>query len=57
MEFNKKNIIILDENSLYEYQKELLNIAKDVISVFDKNNIEYSLSGGSILGADRKSVV
>ena len=53
MEFNKKNIIILDENSLYEYQKELLNIAKDVISVFDKNNIEYSLSGGSILGAVR----
>lgn len=51
--FTKEDIIILDEKSLHKYQAELLKIAEDVVAVFDRNNIEYSLSGGSILGAIR----
>lgn len=53
MRFKKEDIVILDENSLRNYQVELLNIAKDVITVMDKYHIGYSLSGGSILGAIR----
>lgn len=53
MEYKKENIIILDENSLHDYQVELLNIAKEVVNVMDKHSIKYSLSGGSILGAIR----
>lgn len=53
MRFKKDDIVILDENSLRNYQVELLNIAKDVVAVMDKYQISYSLSGGSILGAIR----
>jgi lipopolysaccharide cholinephosphotransferase len=53
MKFKKEDIVILDENTLCDYQAELLNIAKDVIAVMDKHHINYSLSGGSILGAIR----
>ena len=51
--YRKEDIIILDENSLRDYQAELLKITEDVVAVFEKNNLEYSLSGGSILGAIR----
>lgn len=53
MKFKKEDIVILNENSLHDYQAELLNIAKDMVAIFDKYNIRYSLSGGSILGAIR----
>lgn len=53
MKYKKEDIVILDESSLHGYQMELLGIAKDVVEVFDKYAINYSLSGGSILGAIR----
>lgn len=53
MKYKKEDIVILDENSLRDYQAELLNIARDVITVMDNYHIGYSLSGGSILGAVR----
>ena len=53
MKLKKEDIVVLDDDRLREYQMQLLNIAKDVIEVFDANGIEYSLSGGSILGAIR----
>lgn len=53
MKYRKEDVVVLDENRLQEYQAELLSVAKDVISVMDKYNLQYSLSGGSILGAIR----
>lgn len=53
MKYRKEDIVILDESSLRDYQAELLKITKDVVAVFEKFNLEYSLSGGSILGAIR----
>ncbi len=53
MEFTKESIIVLDEHNLRKYQLAILEIAKDVISVMEKYNLKYSLSGGSILGAVR----
>lgn len=53
MRYRKEDIVVLDENKLREYQTEILSIAKDVIFVMDKYNLQYSLSGGSILGAIR----
>ena len=48
-----ENIIELDEVELKKYQECLLEIGKDVIHFFEKEKINYSLSGGSILGAVR----
>ena len=53
MKYKRENIVVLDETSLHVYQAELLDIARDVVAVMDKHHIEYSLSGGSILGAIR----
>lgn len=53
MKYSKEDIVVLNEKSIKAYQKEILKIAKDVVAFFDRNNIEYSLSGGSILGAIR----
>lgn len=53
MKYSKEDIIVLNENDLHKYQQELLAIAKDVVAILDKNGIDYSLSGGSILGAVR----
>lgn len=53
MKFKKEDIVILDEEELQRYQAELLKIANDVVDVFEKECMEYSLSGGSILGAIR----
>lgn len=53
MKYSKEDIVILDEDSLRDYQMQILEITKDVVAFFDSNDIEYSLSGGSILGAIR----
>ncbi len=53
MKYKKNDIVILSEQSLHDYQMELLKIAKDVIAIMEKHHIAYSLSGGSILGAIR----
>ena len=50
-QFRKEDIIILDDQQLQRYQAELLKIGKDVAQAFEDYGIEYSLSGGSILGA------
>lgn len=47
------DIVTLSEEDIRSYQLQVLDVAKDVISFFDKHGIEYSLSGGSILGAIR----
>lgn len=51
--FSASDIVTLSEDDIRSYQLQVLSVAKDVISFFDSNNIEYSLSGGSILGAVR----
>ena len=53
MKFQNKDIVELDEENLKRYQSELLAMASDITRVFDENFINYSLSGGSILGAVR----
>lgn len=53
MKFSAKDIVVLDDRALRSYQLELLKIAKDVVAVFEEYNLDYSLSGGSILGAIR----
>ena len=46
-------VIILSEEQLETLKKTLLTMLKDVIEVCEKNNITYSLGGGSVLGAVR----
>lgn len=53
MKYTKNDIIILNDIEIKLYQQELLKIIKDIVSFFEKNEIDYSLSGGSILGAIR----
>ena len=53
MKYTKDDIIILDDNEIKLYQNELLRIIKDIVPFFEKHGIDYSLSGGSILGAVR----
>ncbi len=53
MKYSIEDVVVLNEENIKEYQSEILMIAKDVVAFFDKNSIEYSLSGGSILGAIR----
>ncbi len=53
MNYSKDSLVILNEESIKEYQAQILDIAKDVVAFFEKNDIDYSLSGGSILGAVR----
>ncbi len=45
--------IVLEGDLLKKYQGYLLGIADDIVSVFEKYNINYNLSGGSALGAVR----
>ncbi|TCS76632.1 lipopolysaccharide cholinephosphotransferase [Muricomes intestini] len=49
----KIEIIQLKGNELKRYQECVLDIAKDLVRVCESEGIEYSLSGGSILGAVR----
>ena len=51
--FDKSKVIFLDEKELKRYQSELLKMITDIFVFFDKNDVQYSLSGGSILGAVR----
>ncbi len=53
MNYSIKDIVILEGDSLHDYQIQILEITKEIVSFFDKYNIAYSLSGGSILGAIR----
>ena len=53
MKYTKDDIIILDDDEVRSYQYQLLNVLKDIVHVFEKNKLDYSLSGGSILGAIR----
>ncbi|WP_051541824.1 LicD family protein [Clostridium lundense] len=46
-------IVELDDEGLRKYQLEVLKIALDFVKFCDYNNIKYSLSGGSVLGAIR----
>lgn len=43
----------LEGELLKDYQKVLLSIAEDIISICEEENIYYQLSGGSALGAVR----
>ena len=47
------DIIQLEGEKLRQYQMTVLEIAKDFVKLCDKYNLQYSLSGGSILGAVR----
>lgn len=49
----KMKIIQLEGEELRLYQECVLEITKDVVAVCEEEGIEYSLSGGSILGAVR----
>ena len=53
MKYTKDDIIVLNDVGIKLYQNELLKILKDRVSFFEKHEIDYSLSGGSILGAIR----
>lgn len=48
-----KELIQLTDEDVEKVQKELLKIAYDVINICEKNGINYSLAGGSVLGAVR----
>lgn len=43
----------LSDKKIFELQKELLTILLDIKNVCDDNNIQYMLSGGTLLGAIR----
>ena len=53
LKYDKSDIIFLDDECLKRYQAELLKMISDVFKFFDEHGIQYSLSGGSILGAVR----
>ena len=53
LKYDKSDIIFLDDEGLKRYQAELLKMISDVFKFFDEHGIQYSLSGGSILGAVR----
>lgn len=53
MPYGKEDIITLEGPELRAYQLEVLKVTKDLVSFFEENEIRYSLSGGSILGAVR----
>lgn len=50
---NEENCIKLEGKLLKKYQNVLLGIARDIIEVCEEENIVYTLSGGSCLGAVR----
>lgn len=50
---DSKNCIHLEGDLLKKYQKVLISIAEDIISVCEEEKIFYQLSGGSALGAVR----
>lgn len=53
LKFSDDKYIHLDGDLLRKYQLCLLDIMKDIVEVCENENIYYSLSGGSALGAIR----
>jgi lipopolysaccharide cholinephosphotransferase len=53
LQLNSKDYIHIEGEVLKQYQKVLLHMAEDIISVCEDNKIFYQLSGGSVLGAVR----
>lgn len=49
----KENLHAVTEEEKNELQKELLEMMKDVAAICEENHIQWSLSGGSVLGAVR----
>ena len=53
LHFNSNDFILVEGETLQKYQKVLLHMAEDIISVCEEKKIFYQLSGGSVLGAIR----
>ncbi|MGT2811631.1 LicD family protein [Streptococcus minor] len=53
IKFSDEKYIRLEGDLLRRYQQSLLTIMEDIVSVCEEENIYYSLSGGSALGAIR----
>ena len=53
MGFDQDKVIYVEGETLKKLQKVILGMLKDFIKVCKENDISYSLSGGSILGAVR----
>lgn len=53
LKFSDEKYIHLEGDLLKRYQNSLLKIMEDIVSVCEEENIYYSLSGGSALGAIR----
>jgi len=51
--FNEEKMFRPTDDQLRQLQFTLINMLKDIIYVCDKNEIEYTLGGGSVLGAVR----
>lgn len=47
------NVVVIDDELLHKIQNRLVCMMKDIVDVFEKYNIKWSLSGGSIIGAVR----
>ncbi len=47
------DVLVLDDLELRRLQLNLLEIADDVIAVFNELDVEWTLSGGTVLGAAR----
>ncbi|MBS6768283.1 MULTISPECIES: LicD family protein [Ruminococcus] len=53
LDAKKSGLHVVDDNELTKLKATLLDMLKDLIDVFDTNDIQWSLSGGSIIGAVR----
>ena len=53
LDAEKAGLYVISEEELSKLKKTLLDMLKDMIKVFDANGINWSLSGGSIIGAVR----
>lgn len=53
LDAKKSGLHVVDDNELAKLKETLLDMLKDLIDVFDTNDIQWSLSGGSIIGAVR----
>ena len=53
-QLNVDGAVRLSGDLLKRYQQYLLEIAEDIISVCEEENITYHLTGGSALGAVRQ---
>lgn len=53
LNLDSDKFVVLEGEVLQEYQRYLLEMAKDIISVCEENDICYHLTGGTALGAVR----